>query len=118
MNPAPAAARPTIAGNATGLFVWSTAAAVGLSAGLLATPHACLALRLAGGAVLLGLGANTLRAAPRRSGEEPGQDLPAARPAGSRGAYGAGLGTALGHPKTGVFAVSVLPRFVTTVPSC
>ncbi|MEV7030916.1 LysE family translocator [Streptomyces sp. NPDC093272] len=107
-------ARATIAGNATGLLVWSTAAAVGLSAVLLANPHAYLALRLAGGAVLLVLGVNTLRAAVRRSGEEPGQDVPAARPTGSWGAYGAGLGTALGNPKAGVFAVSVLPQFVTT----
>ena len=112
----PRPARATIAGNATGLLVWSTAAAVGLSAVLHANPHAYLLVRLAGGAVLLQLGYNTLRAAVRQAADdEPGTPGAAsAGPTGLRGAYGAGLGTALGNPKAGVFAVSVLPQFVTT----
>ncbi|MFJ8493922.1 LysE family translocator [Streptomyces sp. NPDC094038] len=112
----PRPARATIAGNATGLLVWSTAAAVGLSAVLLANPHAYLLVRLAGGAVLLLLGFNTLRAAVKQTAPDA-PDTPGAAtagPTGLRGAYGAGLGTALGNPKAGVFAVSVLPQFVTT----
>ncbi|MEU9348940.1 LysE family translocator [Streptomyces sp. NPDC048278] len=112
----PRPARATIAGNATGLLVWSTAAAVGLSAVLLANPHAYLLVRLAGGAVLLLLGFNTLRAAVKHTAPDA-PDAPGAAtagPTGLRGAYGAGLGTALGNPKAGVFAVSVLPQFVTT----
>ncbi|MGW4908850.1 LysE family translocator [Streptomyces sp. NPDC004270] len=110
----PRPARATIAGNATGLLVWSTAAAVGLSAVLLANPHAYLAVRLAGGAVLLVLGVNTLRAAARQSAADTAPSAATAGPTGLWGAYGAGLGTALGNPKAGVFAVSVLPQFVTT----
>ncbi|MFG2959280.1 LysE family translocator [Streptomyces sp. NPDC048291] len=109
----PRPARATIAGNATGLLVWSTAAAVGLSAVLLANPHAYLLVRLAGGAVLLLLGFNTLRAAVKQTADEA-LCAATAGPTGLRGAYGAGLGTALGNPKAGVFAVSVLPQFVTT----
>ncbi|MEU9455531.1 LysE family translocator [Streptomyces sp. NPDC048277] len=111
----PRPARATIAGNATGLLVWSTAAAVGLSAVLLANPHAYLLVRLAGGAVLFLLGFNTLRAAAKQTADDaPGPDAASAGPTGPWGAYGAGLGTALGNPKAGVFAVSVLPQFVTT----
>ncbi|MEV7386856.1 LysE family translocator [Streptomyces sp. NPDC091215] len=111
----PRPARATIAGNATGLLVWSTAAAVGLSAVLLANPHAYLLVRLAGGAVLVVLGVNTLRSAARQgAASASGPGATTAGPAGLRGAYGAGLGTALGNPKAGVFAVSVLPQFVTT----
>ncbi|MGW1620420.1 LysE family translocator [Streptomyces sp. NPDC002172] len=77
----PRPARATIAGNATGLLVWSTAAAVGLSAVLLANPHAYLVVRVAGGAVLFALGLGTLRAAakeaPRRSVRTAGAPVPA-----------------------------------------
>ncbi|MEU1339053.1 LysE family translocator [Streptomyces sp. NPDC005827] len=112
----PRPARATIAGNATGLLVWSTAAAVGLSAVLLANPHAYLAVRLAGGAVLLALGVSTLRAAARQAAADTSSvsatGAAAVGPSGLWGAYGAGLGTTLGNPKAGVFAVSVLPQFV------
>ncbi|MFD4510526.1 LysE family translocator [Streptomyces sp. NPDC058457] len=110
-GPRPALA--TVAGNATGLLVWSTAAAVGLSAVLLANPHAYLAVRLAGGAVLFALGLSTLRAAAERGVAEIDPGGGTDGPGGLRGAYGAGLGTTLGNPKAGVFAVSVLPQFVT-----
>ncbi|MFD8819487.1 LysE family translocator [Streptomyces sp. NPDC059627] len=109
----PRPARATIAGNATGLLVWSTAAAVGLSAVLLANPHAYLVVRLAGGAVLFALGVATLRAAAKEGDAETDPGDATAGPGGLRGAYGAGLGTTLGNPKAGVFAVSVLPQFVT-----
>lgn len=108
----PRLTRPTIAGNATGLLIWSTAAAAGLSAVLLANPRAYAAVRIAGGIVLVVLGVQTLRAArnaPETSAAaDPGHHRP-----GTRGAYLAGLGTNLGNPKAGVFAVSVLPQFVT-----
>ncbi|MGW6405166.1 LysE family translocator [Streptomyces sp. NPDC055134] len=105
-------ARATIAGNATGLLIWSTAAAAGLSAVLLANPGVYEAVRVAGGCVLVVLGITTLRSARRA----PDTDTPAVEPEGPerwRAAYLAGLGTALGNPKAGVFAVSVLPQFVT-----
>ncbi|MBO1331362.1 LysE family translocator [Streptomyces sp. VRA16 Mangrove soil] len=103
--------RGTLAGNATGFLLWSTAAAAGLSAALLASPHAYAILHIAGGIVLMVLGVNTLRTAfttastglPRESG----------RRTGFAGGYLTGLSTNLGNPKAGVFAVSVLPQFVT-----
>ncbi|MFF4621642.1 LysE family translocator [Nonomuraea jabiensis] len=104
--------RGTLAGNASGFLLWSTAAAAGLSAVLLASPTAYAALRIAGGIVLMILGAKTLRTAlatvsttrpPREGG----------RRTGFAGGYLTGLLTNLGNPKAGVFAVSVLPQFVT-----
>ena len=107
----PRLARPAIVGNATGLLIWSSAAAAGLSAILLANPHAYVAVRIAGGTVLVVLGINTLTAA-RGAPEAPAADTQERR-AGLWGAYFAGLGTTLGNPKAGVFAISVLPQFVT-----
>jgi threonine/homoserine/homoserine lactone efflux protein len=104
--------RATIAGNATGLLTWSTAAAAGLSAVLLANPHAYAVVRLLGGIVLLVLGITTLRGARRSTDAAPATSDPHGR--GCWGAYSTGLATSLGNPKAGVFAVSVLPQFVTT----
>ncbi|WP_030611674.1 LysE family translocator [Streptomyces achromogenes] len=103
--------RGTLAGNASGFLLWSTAAAAGLSAVLLASPIAYAVLRIAGGVVLMILGVKTLRTAlttvsarpPREGGGRPG----------FVGGYLTGLSTNLGNPKAGVFAVSVLPQFVT-----
>lgn len=106
----PRIARASIAGNATGLVIWSTAAAAGLSAVLLANPGAYAAVRVAGGIVLVILGVNTLRAADCR---DPDVSDARKRRGGWWSAYGAGLATNLGNPKAGVFAVSVLPQFVT-----
>jgi threonine/homoserine/homoserine lactone efflux protein len=111
--------RAAIAGHTTGLLIWSSAAAAGLSAVLLADPGAYQAIRVAGGVVLVVLGINTLRASGKEKAPEPGPgpeptgDGPDPARAQRRGAYLAGLGTALGNPKAGVFAISVLPQFVT-----
>ncbi|MEW1644154.1 LysE family translocator [Streptomyces sp. NPDC091219] len=104
-------ARAAIAGNATGLVIWSTAAAAGLSAVLLADPAAYTVVRVAGGLVLVVLGISTLRSA-RGANDASGECRERGR-TGWWGAYAAGLGTSLGNPKAGVFAVSVLPQFVT-----
>jgi len=107
-------ARASIAGIATGLLFWSTAAAAGLSAIVLADPRAYTVVRIAGGVVLVVLGISTLR-----SSRTPRATAPALTPtSGGRGSgrwsgYTAGLGTNLGNPKAGVFAISVLPQFVT-----
>lgn len=117
------AARGTIAGNASGLLMWSLAAAAGLSAVLLASPRAYAAVRIVGGIVLVALGVSTLRTARsvRTRDSEPstaGVGEPATAGdrgrGGFRGGFVMGLGTCLGNPKAGVFAVSVLPQFVTT----
>ncbi|MEU8973368.1 LysE family translocator [Streptomyces monashensis] len=108
-------ARGTIAGNATGLLLWSVAAAAGLSAVLLASPRTYAAIRIVGGVALVALGTRTLwsvrrSAAGSGSGGSPATEADAT---GFRGGFATGLGTSLGNPKAGVFAVSVLPQFVT-----
>ncbi|OLZ68841.1 hypothetical protein AV521_18635 [Streptomyces sp. IMTB 2501] len=117
------AARGTIVGNASGLLLWSMAAAAGLSAVLLASPRAYAVLRIVGGIVLVALGVRTLLTARRpapgpRDADEAGEAGSAAVPAGGdragfRSGWATGFGTSLGNPKAGVFAVSVLPQFVT-----
>jgi len=104
--------RGTLVGNASGFLLWSTAAAAGLSAVLLASPTAYAVLRIAGGIVLMILGVKTLRTTlttpvSTRPPSEGG------RSSGFAGGYLTGLITNLGNPKAGVFAVSVLPQFVT-----
>ncbi|MFG2132998.1 LysE family translocator [Streptomyces sp. NPDC048751] len=106
------ALRGTLAGNATGFLLWSTAAAAGLSAVLLASPTAYAVLRIAGGIVLMILGVNTLRTALTTVSTRTPRD--GRRRTGFAGGYLTGLSTNLGNPKAGVFAVSVLPQFVTS----
>ncbi|GAA1862089.1 LysE family translocator [Asanoa iriomotensis] len=98
----------SIGGTCTGLVIWTTAAAAGLSAVLLANPHAYAAVRIAGGALLAALGVSTLAGLRKPPG-------PAPAPSGSSygRAYAAGLATNLGNPKAGVFAISLLPQFLT-----
>ncbi|MEU7895169.1 LysE family translocator [Nonomuraea sp. NPDC049152] len=97
-----------IAGNASGLLIWTTAAAAGLSAVVLADPAAYGVVRVVGGIVLFALGVSTLASARRTVAvaERGGRE------AGFWRGYGIGLATNLGNPKAGVFAVSVLPQFV------
>jgi len=97
-----------IAGTATGLLIWSAAAAAGLSAVVLANPDAYAVIRVAGGAVLAILGVSTLLSL-RKTPPVDGAPQPPVR----WGGYLAGLATNLGNPKAGVFAISLLPQFVT-----
>ncbi|GAA2263238.1 hypothetical protein GCM10010402_18550 [Actinomadura luteofluorescens] len=103
--------RGTLAGNASGFVLWSTAAAAGLSAVLLASPAAYTVLRIAGGIVLMILGVRTLRTALTTVSTPTSYD--GERSTGFAGGYLTGLITNLGNPKAGVFAISVLPQFVT-----
>ena len=103
-------ALPCIAGVATGLMIWSLAAAAGLSAILLSNPGVYGAVRVVGGVVLLGLGVNTLWAIRRSAAAKEGGPGAERRP-DRRSGYAAGLATNLGNPKAGVFAISVLPQF-------
>ncbi|GHC35370.1 LysE family translocator [Streptomyces cinnamoneus] len=102
----------TLAGNATGFLLWSTAAAAGLSAVLLASPTAYTALRIAGGIVLMYLGVKTLRNTINTTVSTTPTDKDE-RGTGFASGYLIGLSTNLGNPKAGVFAISVLPQFVT-----
>jgi threonine/homoserine/homoserine lactone efflux protein len=101
------AAGISISGTCTGILLWSTAAASGLSAVLLANPSAYTTLRILGGVVLAYLGVSSLRAVWRGRGA-PEVAIATTR----RGAYLSGLATNLGNPKAGVFAISLLPQFI------
>lgn len=98
-----------IAGTCTGLLIWTAAAAAGLSGVLLANPHVYALVRIIGGVLIAGLGVSTLLAL-RRDTAVPS----VAPPSDPRRGYALGLATNLGNPKAGVFAVSLLPQFVTT----
>src|SRR5688500_15598812 len=89
-----------IAGTSTGLLIWTTAAAAGLSAAVLANPAAYTVIRAVGGGVLAVLGVSTLLSLRRKT-------PPTAEAAPARwGGFLAGLATNLGNPKAGVFAIS------------
>ena len=98
----------TVAGASTGILVWATAAAVGLSAVLLTNPHAYLVLRVAGAVVLLAIGVQSLRGLRRTIPSSTSDRIGA-----GRGSFAVGVATSLGNPKAGVVAVSLIPQFVT-----
>jgi threonine/homoserine/homoserine lactone efflux protein len=100
----------TALGVATGQLAWTTAASLGVVALLASSEPAFDALRLAGAAYLLWLGALSLLAAlrrrPVRQVGADGSRLPA------RAAYRQGLVSNLGNAKIAVFFTSLLPQFV------
>jgi threonine/homoserine/homoserine lactone efflux protein len=101
----------TALGVSTGQAVWALAAAAGVAALVRASEPAFLALKLAGAAYLVFLGAQALYRALRR------RSVGAIR----RGARSTGIGAAvafrqgivsnLGNPKMAVFFTSLLPQF-------
>ena len=100
----------TAAGVATGQATWTIAAAAGVAALLQASEPAFLAVRLAGAAYLVYLGAQTLlRAFVGRQVEHA-----ARRPATARGAFRQGVLSNLGNPKMAIFFTSLLPQFGTS----
>jgi threonine/homoserine/homoserine lactone efflux protein len=103
----------TMVGGALGVAVHATAAAVGLSALLLASAEAFTALKVVGVAYLLWLGVQTLRAA-RRTAPEP-TEVDTLVATGRRGAYlrQGFLSNAL-NPKVALFFVTFLPQFLPT----
>ena len=103
------AALLTIAGTATGLLVWSVAAAGGLSALLLANETAYTAVRWLGGLFLAYVGLRGILTAHRDIAvDQADTGASTERP---RHAFTEGLLTNLGNPKAGVFAISLLPQF-------
>jgi threonine/homoserine/homoserine lactone efflux protein len=106
----------TVAGIATGSGVQAAAATVGLSALLAASEPAFAAVKFAGAAYLLWLGARTLWRARRAGHDAPATGFPAtAGPSGWR-SYRSGLLTNLLNPKIIVFYVTFLPQFVDPGP--
>ncbi len=103
----------TLFGGALGLTVHASAAALGLSALLLASSTAFTVLKIVGVAYLLWLGVQTLRAA-RKSRHEPSDEGAAVAPQ-RRWAYlrQGFLSNAL-NPKVALFFVTFLPQFLPT----
>lgn len=100
----------TAGGVAIGQAVWTVAASAGVVALLSASEPAFRALKLAGAAYLLYLGAQSLYSAiSRRARERPrivgGNELAASR------ALRQGVLSNLGNPKMAVFFASLLPQF-------
>ena len=104
----------TVVGVLTGLAVWVTAAALGLSALLRASHEGYTALRIAGAVYLVWIGVQSLRTRGRDVSAAvvsiEGQPVSAGRRYVS--GFGAGLATDLLNPKVGVFFVTFLPGFV------
>lgn len=98
----------------TGAFLWGAAAAVGISALLTASETAYTALKLAGAAYMLWLGASLLyKSFRRRHSPVPVDGIPVTVP-GERlaAAWAKGLGTNLLNPKVGVFYIAMIPQFM------
>jgi threonine/homoserine/homoserine lactone efflux protein len=101
----------TAAGVSAGQATWALATSAGLAALLRASEPAFTALRLAGSAYLVYLGAQALLGAVRRGGPRtPRRWLPGTR-TGPWTALRQGLLSNLGNPKMAVFFTGLLPQF-------
>src|SRR5262245_41832499 len=99
----------TAAGVALGQAVWTIAASAGVVALLSASEPVFHALKLAGAAYLVYLGATSILAA--RSGREHEGAVPGASRFEPRGGLRQGVVSNLGNPKMAVFFASLLPQF-------
>ena len=97
----------TAAGVASGQAFWTIAASLGLAALVAASEPAFLAVRIAGGAYLVFLGAQTLARAVRL--RAAGDAAPRAR--NRLAPFRQGVMSNLGNPKMAVFFTSLLPQF-------
>ncbi len=107
--------RPAIGtsfGVTTGLLIWTVASALGVAAIVHASEALFTAMKLIGGAYLIWLGIQALRAA----GREKATDEPTATAGrgldGKRG-FRQGLINDLANPKIAAFFTSLLPQFIT-----
>jgi threonine/homoserine/homoserine lactone efflux protein len=100
----------TATGVVTGLAVWSIAASAGVTAILIASEPAFLAIKFAGAAYLTYLGLMALVAAIRGTAHEDERERALPRTT----AYRQGLLSDLSNPKIAAFFTSLLPQFGTT----
>ncbi|HEV2902745.1 MAG TPA: LysE family translocator [Gaiellaceae bacterium] len=98
----------TALGVSTGQAVWALATSVGLAALIVAFEPAFVALKLAGAAFLVYLGAQALLAAIRGRHVER---LEGGGPLSSGVAFRQGVLSNLGNPKMAIFFTSLLPQF-------
>jgi threonine/homoserine/homoserine lactone efflux protein len=105
----------TASGVVTGQACWTLAASVGITALLVASEPAFLALKFAGAAYLVYLGLQALAAALRGHATPLDGHSTGGRPRlPSATAYRQGLISDLGNPKMAAFFTSLLPQFGTT----
>jgi threonine/homoserine/homoserine lactone efflux protein len=105
----------TAGGVAAGQAVWTVAASAGVVALLTASEPVFRALKLAGAAYLVYLGAQSLWAAVRRRGHE--HAVRSAAPLSPGRALRQGVLSNLGNPKMAVFFASLLPQFGSSFPA-
>ena len=101
----------TAAGVVIGLAVWTVAASAGIAALLVASEPAFVAVKLAGAAYLVFLGAHSLLAALRGRRAEAAGDAPGPRALRPGSALRQGVLNDLGNPKIAVFFTTLLPQF-------
>jgi len=106
----------TAVGVVGGQLVWTVAASAGITALLVASEPVFFAVRMAGAAYLIYLGATSLWSALRRTADaERVADLVTTRPSlAPARALRQGLLSNLGNPKMVVFFSSLLPQFAPT----
>jgi threonine/homoserine/homoserine lactone efflux protein len=104
----------TASGVITGQACWTLAASAGITALLVASEPAFLALKFAGAAYLVCLGLQALVSAIRGHGSHLDADPSDAPRLPGATAYRQGLISDLGNPKMAAFITSLLPQFGTT----
>jgi threonine/homoserine/homoserine lactone efflux protein len=102
----------TAAGVASGQFVWTVATSAGLAALIVASEPVFTALKLAGAAYLVFLGAQALYGALRPGPADARANVVLPRGNGGIAAYRQGVLSNLGNPKMAVFFSSLLPQFI------
>jgi threonine/homoserine/homoserine lactone efflux protein len=102
----------TAAGVATGQAIWALATSAGLVALLVASEPVFEAIKLAGAAYLVWLGASALWSAWRGAGApDPRATVPTGPRLARRAAFRQGVLSDLGNPKMAMFFSSLLPQF-------
>jgi threonine/homoserine/homoserine lactone efflux protein len=104
----------TASGVVTGQACWTLAASAGITALLVASEPAFLALKFAGAAYLVYLGVQALVSAVRGRAATLDGDAVGTRRLPAATAYRQGLISDLGNPKMAAFFTSLLPQFGAT----
>ena len=100
----------TVAGILTGVWLWGAAAALGISALLVASHIAYTAVKWAGAAYLIYLGIKMLWESRKITHETVQAKI--ADKTSNRKAFNRALLINLTNPKTGVFYIAILPQFL------
>jgi threonine/homoserine/homoserine lactone efflux protein len=101
----------TALGVAVGQSTWTVATSAGLTAILVASEPAFVALRLGGSAYLVWLGLQSIRAGLRPAAGRLHDPVGTPQPGSMRRAWRQGVLSSLGNPKLAVFFSSLLPQF-------